>query len=67
MTSSDASQWNSQQPAFRGIFSEDDHDEMYNPLDWRAATEQFPNGVPRFVSSFWSFVLFGIFYASMGL
>jgi hypothetical protein len=67
MSSSDASQWNSQRSAFRGIFSEDDSDEMYNPRDWRIATEQFPNGVPRFVSSFWSFVFFGIFYTPLGL
>jgi hypothetical protein len=58
MSSNDASQWTSQQSAFRGVFSDDDSDETYNPRDWRVATEQFPNGVPRFVSLFWTFLLF---------
>jgi hypothetical protein len=50
MSSNDASQWTSQQSSFRGVFSDDDSDETYNPHDWRIATEKFPNGIPRFVS-----------------
>ena len=35
---------------FRGVFSRDEREELYNPSYWKEATQRFPNGVPRFLS-----------------
>jgi hypothetical protein len=37
-------------PSFRGVFSRDEREELYNPSYWKEATQQFPNGLPRFLS-----------------
>lgn len=65
MSSRDISQKSIQQPAFRGVFSDDDNDEIYNPYDWREATKQFSNGVPRFVSFFRNFFCLELFSSQL--